>query len=60
MRESKEVKLERIIRECVDRAEFDRKCYLDSSLYESGYNADKKFNVEHTVKQIENLFNRGY
>lgn len=60
MRESKEVKLERIINECIDRAEFDRKCYLESNLYESGYNADKKFNVEHTVKQIENLFNRGY
>lgn len=60
VRESKEVKLERIIKGCIDRAEFDRKCYLDSGLYESGYNTDKKFNVEHTVKQIENLFNRGY
>ena len=60
MKESKKVKLERIIKECIDRAEFDRKCYLDSGLYESGYIADKKFNIEHTVKQIENLFNRGY
>lgn len=59
MKESKEVRLERIIKECIDRAEFDRKCYIDNILYESVYNADKKFNIEQAVKQIENLFNTG-
>lgn len=58
MKEVDMVKLERIIKEAIDGAEFDRKCYLEGCLYEAGYLADKKFNLEHTVRQIEKLFDR--
>lgn len=53
-------KLEKIIKECIDRAEFDRKCYLEGVLYKEGYLADKKLNLEHTVRQIEKLFDKRF
>ena len=59
MKEEYKVKLERIIKECIDRAEFDRKCYLEGYPYEAIYLADKKFNLEHTTRQIEKLFDKG-
>ena len=57
----KELKtLERIITEVIDRAEFDKQNYLDGVLYEEGYLNDKKFNLEHTIRQIEKLFDKGF
>lgn len=60
MEKSVENKLVRIISEAIERAEFDRKNYEDGVLYEEGYIADKDFNVRHTVRQIERLFNKGF
>lgn len=59
MKESKQEKLERIVVEAIERAEFDKKIY-EGGLYKEGYEADKRFNVQHTVSQIEKLFDRGF